>query len=350
LPEKTKNKSIRRAKMSKHLILTGGAGFIGHHTIEHVLKNTDWNITVIDRLTYAGNLNRITDLECWEKEKGRVRFHYHDFRSPMLTGGLILSPFGKPHYLIHMGAESHVDRSIEDPMPFVKSNVQGTVNMLQLARDLNIERYIQVSTDEVYGPMADHLHVEGEPHKPGNPYAASKAGAEDFCKAFHNTYGLPVIITNTMNNFGERQDIEKFVPKTIRRIYLHEPVIAHVKINEKGEIIDISSRCWLHARNHADALIFLLQNGNPGEQYNVTGELLSVTSMIQYIARFMNVDDYDLRCEDFHSFRKGHDMHYGLDGTKLSKLGWRPKFDLINSLERTVKWSLDEKNRRWLNL
>jgi dTDP-glucose 4,6-dehydratase len=194
------------------------------------------------------------------------------------------------------------------------------------------------------------MHAEGEPHKPGNPYSASKAGAEDFCRAFYTTYGLPVIISNTMNNFGERQDIEKFVPKTIRAIMKSEPVIIHVKKDKDGNIIDVSSRCWLHARNHADAIIFLLQNGKPGEQYNVTGELRNVKEMAELIGKFMNMPDFERNYEDFHSFRPGHDAHYGLDGTKLASMGWKPKFGLLDSLERVVKWSLEKENKRWLNL
>ena len=334
--------------MSKHLVLTGGAGFIGHHTVEHILKNTDWNITIIDRLTYAGNLNRLTDLDCWIAERGRVKFVYHDFRAPLITGRIITGGFGQVDYFIHMGAESHVDRSIADAIPFAESNVVGTVHMLNLGRALAVERFILVSTDEVYGAsIGGHLHAEGEPHRPGNPYSASKAGAEDFALAYANTYGMPVIITNTMNNFGERQDIEKFVPKVIRSIYQHRAVIAHVKKIE-NKTVDISSRCWLHARNHADALLFLLDKGVNGERYNIVGDKHDVIEMIYKINGYMDKPYFELVEEDFHSFRKGHDMHYGLDGTKLSSLGWKPKFTLEKSLEQTVRWSLDHKE--WLEL
>ena len=335
--------------MSKHVLLTGGAGFIGSHTVEHILKNTDWNITVIDRLTYAGDLSRLTDIEGWQEYAKRVRFVYHDFRASFPNSRVTRSfirAFGCPNYLIHMGAESHVDRSINDPLLFAESNVIGTVNMLNLGRSLGVEKFIYVSTDEVYGPSVNgHLHVEGEPHKPGNPYSASKSAGESFCYAFYNTYDFPVIITNTMNNFGERQEPEKFVPKTLKALIERKPVTVHVKKDENGLVTDISSRCWLHARNHADALLFLLEHGQPGERYNVTGERVDVASMAYRIGNYAGVRP-ELVYEDFHSFRPGHDMHYGLDGGKLSALGWKPKFTLEKSLQRTVEWTLAHKE--WL--
>jgi len=329
--------------MTKHLVLTGGAGFIGSHTVEHVLKNTDWRITVIDRLTYAGNLNRLTDIDIWEKERGRVKFVYHDFRSEL-----------DPHmvepadYFIHMGAESHVDRSLYDPALFAQSNVLGTINMMQLSSKLGAEKFIQVSTDEVYGAMYDgRAHKEGEPHRPSNPYAASKAAAEDFVYAFWKSYNMPVVISNTMNNFGERQDIEKFIPRTIRSILQGEPVVVHVRKDQSGATVDVSSRCWLHARNHADALLFLLKNGIPGERYNVVGKLRDVRQIAEFIAHTIG-KPINIREEDFHSFRRGHDMHYGLDGSRLAAMGWVPPVPFELSLAETVRWSVQ--NPRWLQL
>jgi dTDP-glucose 4,6-dehydratase len=223
-----------------------------------------------------------------------------------------------------MGAESHVDNSITNPYPFLESNVIGTVNMLELANNLYIEgllnKFIYVSTDEVYGPAIEgKLHKEYDPHKPSNPYSASKAAGEDFCFAYHNTYKTPIIITRTMNNFGERQDVEKFVPKTMKAIMNNEPINIHCKMKGR-EIIDISSRCWLHARNHADGLVYLLENGVVGEQYNIVGKRIDVLELAKKIADIMN-DCLNFKYEDFHSFRPGHDMHYGLDGTKIKELG-----------------------------
>jgi len=339
---------------NKTLLLTGGAGFIGHHTVEHILKNTDWNIVVLDGLNYAGNLNYINDILIMKKEDFVKRVHivFHDLKASISDQILHnLEHYGKIDYVIHMAAESHVDNSIANPVPFVMSNVVGTMNMLEAVKKMGtIQKYIQISTDEVYGPsVAGHLHKEGEPHKPGNPYSASKAGAEDLAFAYYNTYGLPIIITNTMNNFGERQNPEKFVPKVMKAILTGDPVIAHCK-KVNGSVVDISSRCWLHARNHSDALLFLLKNGTAGERYNVTGDLHNVVEMINFIGSFMgkNPGDYNIVYEDFHSFRKGHDMHYGLDGIKLASMGWKPPVPFLESLQKMVQWTIERKE--WLGL
>ena len=321
------------------LLLTGGAGFIGHHTVEHLLKHTDWEIVILDRLSYSGNLNFLVDMDIWEEQKHRVKFVYHDFQAPIseMTKNLI----GHIDYIIHMGAESHVDRSIADPYPFVYSNVVGTVNMLEYAKNLaGLKLFIYVSTDEVYGPSIDgHLHKEGDSHKPSNPYSASKSGAESFCYAYWNTYNLPLIITNTMNNFGERQNSEKFLPKVIRAAIDSTPLKLHCKKDKKGNIIDISSRCWLHAKNHADGLLFLIEHGKMGEKYNITGELASVKDIADKVGKIVG-KPINYEFEDFHSFRPGHDMHYGLDGTKMRNLGWIPPYTLDKSLETTTKWCI----------
>ena len=337
--------------MAKTVLLTGGCGFIGSHTVEHFLKNTDWKIRVLDRLNYAGNQNRLVQMDCWEKEKSRVEFVYHDFRSPFVGKILDQTTQGGLDYIIHMGAETHVDRSIEDALPFAASNVIGTLNMLELARIAKPEKFIYVSTDEVYGAVdGEQLHKEGEVHNPSNPYAASKAGAESFCRSFFKTHGVPVVISNTMNNFGERQEVEKFIPKTIRAIHREEIVTLHCKFGKLTEIgkrlvMEVSSRCWLHARNHADALLFLLDRGTPGECYNVVGEKATVKDIAEKIALFLN-KPLKVRFEDFHSTRPGHDMHYGLDGTKMKELGWVPPFNLQESLDHTVTWTMN--NKEWL--
>jgi len=329
------------------LLLTGGCGFIGHHTVEHILKKTDWDIVVMDRLTYAGNLNFLSDLDCWASEGHRVKFIYHDFRSPISE--TLSSLIGPLDYIIHMGAESHVDRSIDDPIPFAESNVIGTVNLLNYAREVKPKKFIYVSTDEVYGPVHKdekglQLHKEGEPHNPSNPYSASKSGAEAFCIAYHNTYGTPVIISNTMNNFGERQNREKFLPRVLKSIIDGTPMTVHCKKID-GKVVDISSRCWLHARNHADGLLFLLENGTPGEKYNITGEWASVEDMVHKVEDIMG-KKIEIKYEDFHSFRPGHDMHYGLDGSKMKELGWNPPLNLEDSLSHVVKWTVQ--HPKWL--
>lgn len=338
---------------NKTVLLTGGAGFIGHHTVEHILKHTDWNIIIMDRLSYAGNLNRLTDIGVWWDNQHRTKFFYHDFKGYFDESKVfqLIDMFGNIDYIIHMGANSHVDKSIQDPYPFLYDNVLGTVNMLELADSLRVDApsfksMIYVSTDEIYGPVeGDHLHKEDEMQKPGNPYSASKASGENFCMSYYNTYGTPVIISRTMNNYGERQDGEKFLPKVVNSILNGSPVTVHCKKDGKGNIIDVSSRCWLHARNHADALLFLLDKGELGEIYNVVGEHLYVTQLANKVANIINME-CELYYEDFHSFRPGHDMHYGLDGTKLKELGWEPPYSLDNSLEKTVTWMIN--NPKWL--
>ena len=327
----------------KRLLLTGGAGFIGSHTVSYFLEHTDWEIVVMDRLSYAGNLNFLTDDIHYQQHSDRVRFIYHDFRSPIseTTRNLI----GYPYYIIHMGAESHVDRSITDPYPFAYSNVIGTLNMLEYAKEEEPEKFIYISTDEVYGPSIDgHLHVEGEPHRPSNPYSASKSGAEAFCYAYWNTHNVPVIITNTMNNYGERQNNEKFVMKTIKRLLDGEEMIAHCKMID-DKVVDVSSRCWLHAKNHADGIMFLLEHGIVGERYNLVGEWAAVDTVIKMIASYLGVEP-KIVYEDFHTFRPGHDMHYGLDGTKMKEMGWIPPLSFAESLKRVVDWTRN--NQKWL--
>jgi len=328
----------------KNILLTGGAGFIGSHTVEEILTQTDMTVTIIDRLSYAGNLNRLTEMDCWGKEKSRVKFVYHDFRSPFpeYLHEKLLNDKWFPDYFIHMGAETHVGRSFTEASKFAQTNIIGTINMLELARSFQPEKFIYVSTDEVYGPViGDQLHKEGEPHRPSNPYAASKSGAEAFVHAYWKSFNVPVIFTNTMNNFGERQDREKFIPKTIYNIVHDELVEIHVALDEFGKISDFSSRCWLHARNHANALVFLLEKGEIGERYNIVGERKGVNEIAFMIATVLNKPVYRTKTIPFHSYSPGHDMHYGLDGTNMDKLGWKPKLNLHDSLEKTIKWTLD---------
>lgn len=330
----------------KHVLITGGAGFAGSHLVEHILKTTDWEICIMDRLTYAGNLNRLTQIDVWEQERKRVQFVYHDFRSP-IVGVVANSIFRDTYldYIIHNGAETHVDNSLRDAMPFATSNVVGTLNMLEYARTRAIDKFYYVSTDEVYGATdGKYLHKEGEAHKPSNPYAASKSGAEAFCRAYHRTHGVPVIISNTMNMFGERQEHEKFIPKVIRAVYEGKPVAIHCKI-VNGEIVDISSRCWLHARNQADGILFLLDNGKAGEGYNVVGEWASVETIAVMIGKILG-KDVSRNYVDFHSTRPGHDLHYGLDGQKIRNMGWEQPLNLEASLRKTIEWTLE--NRSWL--
>lgn len=328
----------------KTLLLTGGAGFIGHHTVEHFLKNTDWKIIVLDRLSYSGNLNHFTDIEIWPKEGKRVKFVFHDFRAP-ISDSVIAQIGKKVDYIIHMGAETHVANSLVNPLIFAESNVIGTLNILELAKKLEPQRVIYVSTDEVYGATDGiGLHNEEEPHLPSNPYAASKAGGEDFAYSYFKSFEMPIIISNTMNNVGERQNPEKFMPMAIKKILRGQKVPIYVKMN-RGQVEEISSRCWLHPRNHADALLYLLKKGKIGERYNIAGIKLNVLEFAGLLAKSLKKP---LRVEfvDFHKYSPGHDMHYGLDDTKIKNLGWNPPVNFIESMQRATKWM--EKRKEWL--
>ena len=254
----------------KNVVITGGVGFIGHHMVEYVLKNTDANISIIDRLDVSGNLNRLTELDIWEKNKNRVKFIWHDMRSDIRDNEILNAMLGKPDTILHIGAASHVDRSIQDPMSFVMDNVVGTCNVLNYARGLDsIENFVYFSTDEVFGPAPDGVNYkEWDRYNSGNPYAASKAGGEELCVAFENTYKIPIKISHCMNVFGERQHPEKFIPSCIRKIQRGEKVIIHAN----KDLTRAGSRFYIHAKNVCSAVNFVLKNGKSGEKYNIVGE------------------------------------------------------------------------------
>jgi len=332
--------------MKKTILVTGAAGFVGHHFVDHLLKNTDWNIIVLDSLNYAGNMNRITDSEVFNPE--RVKFVWHDLRAPIseTTHKLI----GKLDYCIHFAAESHVDRSLEDSIPFVMSNVVGTANLLEYFKHYQPEcKTLIFSTDEVFGPAPEGVYFkEEDSFKPSNPYSASKAGEEMIAYSFAHTFGLPISIVRSMNIIGERQYPEKFLPKTIKAILNNEKVILHGKGRE-----DLSSRCWIHARNVADGLLFLLDKAEKEEFYHIVGEERTVLEMANWICEVIKgrkLKDNEIEWLDYEIARSGHDKRYALSGEKLAKMGWRPPVDLEASLKKSVKWTLEPKNRRWLNL
>ena len=242
----------------KRVLLTGGAGFIAHHTIKHFLENTDWEIVSLDRLDYSGNLNRISDMmsEFSSKDKKRVRVVFHDLRAEI--NEMLQSDLGSFDFIIHMAASSHVDRSIDDPMCFVMDNVVATCNILNFARkNKKLERFIYFSTDEVFGPAPEGVNYkERDRYNSTNPYSATKAGGEELAVAFENSYGLPVYITHTMNVFGERQHPEKFIPMTIRKVRDNEPVTIH---SDETKSIP-GSRHYIYAKDVADGCLYLLNN------------------------------------------------------------------------------------------
>lgn len=317
--------------------------------MEHILLNTDWNIVGIDSFRHKGLTDKITDSKYYWQFKDRVRIVTHDLIAPISS--LMIEDIGPIDYIINMASESHVDRSITSPVPFIKNNVDLALNMLEYARVVKPKAFVQISTDEVYGPMETSVpHLEWSTTLPSNPYSASKAAQEAIAISYWRTYSVPVIITNTMNNFGERQDPEKYLPKIIRAILTDQIVTVH------GTPTDIGSRFWLHARNHADALLWLLQIQTPKmfpefhrpERFNVVGDKqINNLEMAQLVAEVL---DKPLKfvLEDFHSTRPGHDPHYGLDGRLMKAYGWNPPMDLESSLEKTIRWYQD--HPKWLKL
>ena len=325
------------------LVLTGGCGFIGHHFVEHVYKNTDWDIIILDKLSYASNgFERLRDTNLFDNK--RIKVFTIDLVNP-ISEGIIQEIGNDVDYIVHMAAETHVDNSIKRPKEFIDSNIIGTFNMLEYARNLkNLKQFFYFSTDEVFGPaLGDTLYKEWDRHKPTNPYSASKSAAEQICIAYENTYHLPLIIVNVMNAFGERQHVEKFIPLCIKKILNNETIEIHSYPDKKSS----GTRFYIHGRNIASAVLFLIKNGSLGEKYNIAGEReVSNLEMAQMIAKFMN-KELNYKMVDFHSDRPGHDLRYGLDGNKLFNMGFKLPVNFEESLKKTVEWTLD--NQKWLN-
>lgn len=324
------------------IIITGGCGFIGHHFVEHVYKNTDWDIIIIDKLSYASNgFTRLRDTDTLTNN--RVKVFTNDLINP-LPDGIIKEIGNDVDYIVHMAAETHVDNSIKNPKLFIDNNIQSTLNMLEYAKDLkNLKIFFYFSTDEVFGPaLGDTLFKEWDRHKPTNPYSASKSAAEQICVAYENTFKIPLIIVNVMNAFGERQHVEKFIPLCVKKLLNNEKIYIH----SYPDKIKSGTRFYIHARNIAAAVLFLIKNGTIGEKYNISGEReVSNLEMAQMIAKFMNKDlDYEM--VDFHSDRPGHDLRYGLNGEKLFNMGFILPLNFEESLKKFVEWTLE--NQKWL--
>lgn len=332
--------------MRDAILITGGAGFAGAHLSEHILHNTDWDVIVLDRMTYAGSLERLADTR--RDFPDRLRFVYHDFRAAFPTS--VLHALRGVRAIIHNGAETHVARSLTDPTPFVESNVLGTMHTLDAARRLGIDHFIYVSTDEVLGAAPDGTDFDELAHiRPSNPYAASKAGGEALAFSYWKAFRLPVTITRTMNLFGERQHPEKFVPMTIRKILAAEPLTIHGDAEGRS-----GARKWLHARNQASALLHLLTYESEirhqlllGETFHIAGEEHSNLEIASLIADELKTD-FAYEIVDFARARPGHDFRYSLDDSKLRALGWFPPVPFEESLRRTVEWSIRPENRYWL--
>lgn len=341
-------------KMKKNIIITGGCGHVGSHIVEHLLKNTDWNIKVLDRLNYASNgLDRLRDIKAFDEN--RVIVYATDLTLPLPVG--LKQELGDVNIILHLAAESHVDNSITNPVPFVQNNINSTLYLLEYARELKergiLEKFLYFSTDEVYGTAPQGTdYREGDRFNPGNPYSASKAGSECVVRAYANTYKLPCIITNTMNVLGERQHPEKYLPLVINKTLKGEKVMIHAN-KEKTKA---GTRFYIHARNVADGVLHILQSitetldnidASKG-MFNIVGEKeMDNLELAQLIAKYVGKPlKYEL--VDFHSSRPGHDLRYALDGSKMKSLGWKPPVNIEESIKNIVEWSLRPENKKWL--
>eukprot|EP00996_Jenningsia_fusiforme_P000337 NODE_1285_length_1602_cov_25.422408_g1150_i0.p1 GENE.NODE_1285_length_1602_cov_25.422408_g1150_i0~~NODE_1285_length_1602_cov_25.422408_g1150_i0.p1 ORF type:complete len:353 (-),score=52.50 NODE_1285_length_1602_cov_25.422408_g1150_i0:423-1481(-) len=325
----------------KRIVITGGCGFIGHHVVAHFVQNLpDYEIIVLDKLTYASQgLDRLRAIGV----EHRVKLFAVDLALP-LTSGLRREIGRNVEFVVHLAAETHVDNSISNPVPFVMNNVASTLTMLEFARSLpKLRMFIYFSTDEVYGPaLGSTAFREDDRHRPANPYAASKSASEQICLSYSNTFQVPVFIVNVMNAFGERQHPEKFIPKVIQKVLAGETVYIHSYPDRS----QAGTRFYIHARSIAAAILFLLERGRPGETYHLLGDRevdnLQLAQMIAgYVGRPLK---YEM--VDFHSTRPGHDLRYGLDGSKMERLGWKLPRLFEASLAETVRWTLE--HPEWL--
>ena len=344
----------------KRVLLTGAGGFIGAHVLEHLLESTDWWIVCTDSFRHKGKTDRISDVlntdtgVCGPRERReRVKVIMHDLRAPISTQ--MKDQLGDINYILAVASESHVDRSITEPVEFIRNNTEVALSTLEFAKEhIPLEHLIWVSTDEVYGPITGtHDHKEWAPILPSNPYSASKAAQEAMAIAYWRTYGVPLTIVNCMNLIGERQDPEKYLPMLISRISNGEKVQVH------GSKEEIGTRHYLHARNLADAMLFLLRKNPPlwspvipglppvmddavlmPNRYNVVGpDRVNNLELAVMVSEIIG-KPLKYRLVDFHRMRPGHDAHYGLDPAKLTDRGWKPPISFTDSLERTVRWTL----------
>lgn len=334
------------------VLLTGAGGAIGCHVIAHFMANTDWEIVATDSFRHKGYYDRITRV-CRNHPEWleRIQIIAHDLNAPFTNRQI--NEIGEIDYLINLASRSDVQNSIEDPAGFARNNTELILNILEYAREVKPKVFIQFSTDEVYGPALKDSsgHKEWDKIVPSNPYSASKAAQEAYCIAWWRSYDIPLIITNTMNNFGEMQAPSKFPAMVQTKIQKGEKVQVHS--SSDGQI---GTRYYLHSRNAADAILFILNKTkptlhNPGyidlpDRYNIVGDVqLDNLELAQMIAKLMGKKlNYEL--VDFHTHNPGHDLHYGLNGSKLAKLGWKAPLDFEKSLKNTIDWQ--QRNKEWL--
>ncbi|MDR3046925.1 MAG: dTDP-glucose 4,6-dehydratase [Bacteroidales bacterium] len=331
----------------KKILITGGAGFIGSHVVRlFVDKYPDYDIYNLDKLTYCGNLENLADIE--------NKPNYHFIKGDIVDTEVVNMIFEKHQFdgVVHLAAESHVDRSILNPMEFINTNILGTVNLLAAARHCwqnsnQKHLFYHISTDEVYG-SADNgsAFTEKTPYNPHSPYSASKACSDHFVRVYHDTYGLPTIITNCSNNYGPNQFPEKLIPLFIHNIKNKKPLPVYGK--------GINVRDWLYVEDHASAIDTVFHHGSIGETYNIGGN--NEWKNIDLIHNLIKITDCLLSRPEGDSLslityvadRAGHDLRYAIDASKIRKeLGWEPKIKFSEGFEKTVKWYLA--NEQWLN-
>ena len=331
------------------ILVTGGAGFIGSAVVRHIIRDTDWSVSNVDSLTYAGNLESLAE--------ARTSNRHRHFKVDICDRAALDAIFHevRPDAVLHLAAESHVDRSIDGAAPFIKTNVTGTYTLLEatLAHWRTLDeaararfRFQHISTDEVFGSLgATGRFTETTPYAPNSPYSASKAASDHLVRAWHHTYGLPTLATNCSNNYGPYHFPEKLIPLVILRALGGESL----PVYGKGENV----RDWLHVEDHAEALTLVLRKGQPGETYNVGGD--SERKNIDVVRAICVLLDEMLpgspnrpheRLIRFVTDRPGHDARYAIDATKIqTELGWRPRHSFDSGLRDTVRWFLD--NRPW---
>lgn len=328
----------------KKILITGGAGFIGSHVVRHFIKKyKDYIIYNLDKLTYAGNLENLKEVE--------NEPNYKFIKADIVDKGTILSLFNEHQFdsVIHLAAESHVDRSITNPDEFIFTNIMGTINLLNAAnetwKDKDDKVFYHISTDEVYGSLgATGYFTETTAYNPRSPYSASKASSDHLVRAYHETFNVPVKISNCSNNFGPYQFPEKLIPLVINNIKHNKPL----PIYGKGENI----RDWLYVEDHVEAIDLIFHKGKTGETYNIGGNNeWTNLSLVKQICKISDkLMDRQIPSENLITFvkdRAGHDLRYAIDSSKIqNELGWKPSGNFDSLLEKTIKWYLE--NEDWL--